>query len=177
MARTPLLLTTEFAALMGNFQGNWGSMELTTDIAICKFLNVTAKEAHLITAGMLFGRKAQLLAGLVSRSDHPKKSEILGAFNKIRGMSKRDMFAHAYIRSDATTVTFLDRSAGGEFTAAEHTYTLQQFKKYVSDFAVAGGDFYAALGLTKEECNEFANAALSLNRKPKTSPGAPSASA
>jgi hypothetical protein len=162
---------------MGNFHGNWGSMELTTDIAICKFLNVTTKEAHLITAGMLLGRKALLLAGLVSRSDHPQKTEILSAFNRIRGMSRRDMFAHAYIRSDATTVTFLDRSSGGEFIAKEHTYTLEQFRKHVADFAKAGGEFYAALGLTKEECNEFAKAALSLNRKSKTSPGAPSDSA
>ncbi len=92
-------------------------------------------------------------------------------------MSKRDTFAHAYIRSDADTVTFLERAGGGEFYAKEHTYTLAEFRKYAADFAKAGGELYAALGQTKEECNEFAEAALSLNRKSKTSPAAPSESA
>ena len=172
-----LLFTTEFAELMGKFQGAWASLELVTDVAICRFLKVTAKETHLITAGMTFGRKAQLLAGLVARSEHPKKSEILDAFNKIRGTSKRDTFAHSYIKSDADTVTFLDRAGGGEFHAKEHTFTLEQFRQHVTDFTQAGGRLYLALGLTDRECNEFANAALSLNRKSATSPEAPSDSA
>jgi hypothetical protein len=161
---------------MGAFQSMWGSTEIVTDYAICKFLKVTPGQAHLITAGMLFGRKGRLLADLIARSDDPKKDQILGAFNKLRGMSKRDMFAHAYVRSDSNTITFLDRS-GGEFRAQEHTFTLDEFRAYVTGFSEAGTAFRSAIGATKEELDAFAKAALSLSRKSKTSPGNPSSSA
>lgn len=111
MASTgPLAFRDDYTQLMGQFQSNWAATEIVTDYAIYKFLKVTPGQAHLITSGMMFGRKARLLADLIGKSDDPKKAQILGAFNKLRGMSKRDMFAHAYVRSDRASITFLDRS-------------------------------------------------------------------
>jgi len=79
----PLAFREDYTQLMGTFQSMWGSVEIVTDYAICKFLKVTPGQAHLITAGMLFGRKGRLLADLISRSDDPKKDRILGAFNNV----------------------------------------------------------------------------------------------
>ncbi len=172
----PLAFREDYTQLMGTFQSMWGSTEIVTDYAIYKFLKVTPGQAHLITAGVLFGRKGRLLADLVARSDDPKKDHILGAFNKLRGLSKRDMFAHAYVRSDSNTITFLDRS-GGEFRAQEHTFTLDEFRAYVKEFEKAGIEFNQALGASKEELDAFAKAALSFSRKSKTSPGNPSSNA
>lgn len=177
MASTgPLAFRDDYTQLMGRFQSMWGSTEIVTDYAICKFLKVTPGQAHLITAGMLFGRKGRLLADLIARSDDPKKDRILSAFNKLRGLNKRDMFAHSYLKSDSKTITFLDRSAG-EFRAQEHTFTIDQFRAYVTDFEKAGTEFYSAIGATKEELDAFAKAALSLSRKSKTSPDNPASSA
>jgi hypothetical protein len=111
----PMVWRDDYTQLMGHFQSMWGSVEVITDYAIWRFLKVTPGQAHLITSGMMFGRKARLLADLIGRSDDPKKAQILGAFNQLRGLSKRDLFAHAYVRSDGKSVTFLERSQGGEF--------------------------------------------------------------
>ncbi|RDV05132.1 hypothetical protein [Undibacter mobilis] len=168
-----LALRNEYTRLVGLFQGAWASLELTTDYAIGQFLNVTHEQCHLITAGMMFGRKSRLLADLIKRSDHPQKSKILEPFNKIRGMSKRDVFAHGYIRGDAESVTFLERAAGGEFKATEHTFTFMEFQIHVATIAKLATEFYEALGCTREQVSDFANAALSLNRKSKKSPETP----
>jgi hypothetical protein len=165
-------LSDEYLIMMGLFQGAWASMDLTTDYAIWKFLNVTPEQAHLITSGMMFGRKARLLADLIGRSDHPNKAEILGSFSKFRGISKRDVFAHSYVWSDHSTVRFIDRQSGGEYKAKEHTFTLAQFTDHVLEVALVAERFYLALGATSEEVNDFGNASLSLNRRSKTSRGA-----
>jgi hypothetical protein len=117
-------MSDDYLILMGLFQGAWASVELTTDYAIWKFLKVTPEQAHLITSGMMFGRKARLLADLVGRSDHPAKAVILGAFNDLRGMSKRDVFAHSYVWLDRKVIKFIDRQTGGEYRAKEHTATI-----------------------------------------------------
>jgi hypothetical protein len=167
----------DYTQLMGRVQSQWAALEIITDYAIGKFLKVTDGQAHLITSGMMFGRKGRLLADLVAKSDNPKKAEILGAFNKLRGMSKRDMFAHSYLRSSEDSVTFLDRSVSGEFRAEEHTFTLKEFRAYVTDFEIAIGAFRTSLGASSEQLVDFANAALSLSRNSKTSPGKPRESA
>jgi len=125
----------------------------------------------------MFGRKSRLLADLIAKSDDSKKAAILGAFNKLRGMSKRDMFAHSYLRSTKDTVTFLDRSVSGEFGAEENTFTLDEFRAYVMDFGDAIGAFRASLGASKAQFEAFAKAALSLSRNSNTSPGTPRESA
>jgi hypothetical protein len=160
---------------MGLFNGAWASFDLTTDYAIYKFLKVTPHQAHLITSGMMFGRKARLLADLIGRSDHPEKAKILGAFNKARGGNKRDVFAHGYIWSGPDTVKFIERSVSGEFKAVEHEFTLDELETHALNFILASQAFWDALGVTNDEAQAFANAALSLNRKPKTSPGSPAA--
>ena len=130
-------LTDNYHKIMGLFNGTWATLDLATDYAIYKFLNVTPGQAHLITSGMMFGRKARLLADLIGHSDHPQKAQVLGAFNKVRGDNKRDIFAHSYIRSGDNLVTFVDRSSSGEFKATEHTFTMLELAKHVHDFTFA----------------------------------------
>ena len=159
---------------VGLFQGAWASLDLLTDYAIWKFLKVTPEQAHLITSGMMFGRKARLLADLIGRSDHPNKAEILGAFNEVRGtMNKRDIFAHSYVWSDQNLVKFIDRQAGGEYKAKEHSFTLKQFQNYVLEFSRSAARFYLSVGATRDEIDAFGDAALSLNRRSTTSHGEP----
>jgi hypothetical protein len=170
LGSVPMKMSPQFASLLGLFHIAWGDIELITDFAIGKFLNVTFEQAHLLTAGVLFGRKARLLVDLVKRSDHPKKAEILGPFNDIRGNSMRDIFAHGYIASGKKAVAFLDRSSGGEFRAKEHPFTMDAFRAHVVKLKENGERFQAALGVTTDELDAFAQAALSPARKPKESP-------
>lgn len=149
---------------MGLYQGNWAALELTTDYAIYQFLDVTAEQAHLITSGMMFGRKGRLLADLIGTSKHPKKAVLLGAFNKIRGVSKRDLFAHSYLRSDKNTVTFLERLSGGSFKAKEVTFTLDEFKVHALEFATACQNFYEALEVEYPKIDAFARSALKVKQ-------------
>jgi hypothetical protein len=166
-------LTDDYHKAMGLFNGMWASLDLTTDYAIYKFLNVTPGQAHLITSGMMFGRKARLLADLIGHSNHPNKAQILGAFNKVRGGNMRDIFAHSYIRSGINSVTFVERSTSNEFKATEHTFTMLALAQHVHDFAAGVEAFWTSLGVTKSEIEAFAMAAFSLNRKSKTSPVKP----
>ena len=52
----------EFRRALGLFYVNWATLDLTVDYAISQFLKVSAKQAHLITGGMMFGPKARALS-------------------------------------------------------------------------------------------------------------------
>jgi hypothetical protein len=162
-AATAIALSCE----LGLFHFAFAQLDRCTDFAICKFLNVTPQEAHLITSGMMFGRKARLLADLIARSDHPQKASLLGSFNAVRGNNKRDIIAHGHLISDEndTSITFLERSVSGEFRAKKHTFTMLEFITYVIAFYGQFQAFHDALGVTDKELEDFSNAALSLNRK------------
>jgi hypothetical protein len=167
-----LLFDPSFIHELGWFFGAWATFDLVTDFAIGKFLNASPEDTHLITAGMVWGRKARLLADLIKRSSHPNKAELKRALGVIQGHAKRDMLAHSYMRSDATTVTFVHRQAGSGYCATELTFTLESFRKHVKTFTQASVDFNNALGPpAPAEMSAFASASLSLNSKSSKSPG------
>ena len=176
MAKTPLAQRPEFTQLMGLFHGYWSSLDLTIDYAICQFLKVTHHQAHLITAGMTSGPKFRLLADLIGRSDHPKRDQLLGSLNGIRAIQKRDVFAHSYIESFSDSVNFLSRTTGGTYKATKHEFTQSSFEKHILEMVKVSMQFYDALGASRADLQTFAEAALSLNRKSKTSTGKPSKS-
>jgi hypothetical protein len=165
MAKKPLARRPEFTQLLGLFQIYWSSLDLTIDYAICQFLKITHHQAHLITGGMMSGPKFRLLVDLIKRSDHPQRDSLRGALNKIRAIQKRDVFAHSYIESYQDSVTFLSRTVGGEYEATDHKFTEATFGAHVKEVAEVGMQFYTALGVTRDELQAFAKAALSLNRK------------
>lgn len=162
-----LQFSAEYNKWMGIFNACWSAMDLSTDLVICKFLGVTYLQAHLITSGMMFGRKARLLADLVGRSSHPDRDKILGTFNKIRSEAHRDVFAHSYVLADSQSIIFIDRPGGGEARAKQYTYSLDEFIAHVKKFMDLGAEFENAVRnvYSDSERNTFAKAALGLNRK------------
>lgn len=168
-----VISTPEYLILMGGFQTGWASVELVTDFAIWKLLKVTREQAHLITSGMMFGRKARLLADLIGRSDLPNKAAVMTAFNKVRGKNLRDVFAHSYLGASRDGVVFLERKSGGEYKGVEHPFTLKEFEKHVYRVLAESSEFQAAIGVSGEELQAFAQAALSLDRNEETSPDSP----
>jgi hypothetical protein len=163
-SKNKLIFNPGFLQLLGMFHGAWASVDMTADFAIGQFMKLPHQQTHLMTAGMAVGAKFRLLADLIGRSDHPKKSELLGALNKIRGETKREVLAHSYIRSSATAVTFLDRKGGGEYRAKEYPFSLLQFSSHVKILTQSGQDFEAALGADPKELRDFWDAAISANR-------------
>jgi hypothetical protein len=171
----PMAKHTSYLQLLGIFHSNWSAIDVYTDFAIYQFLHVTPQQAHLITSGMVFGRKARLLDDLIRHSDDARKQKLMEAFNKIRA-AKRDIISHSYVASDAVSVKFMERNTSGKFKANIHTYTFDEFRQHVLDIHYAADEFYAALEASKENIDAFANAALSLNRKSDTSPESPTES-
>ena len=167
----------DFVWFLGAFFGAWATLELVTSYGIGVFLKITEEEAHILTSGMEFGRKGTLLRNLAYRSDHQKKAEIIGAVGRIQNESKRNVFAHSFILSGAESVTFIDRSRGGDYSATNHTFTLREFSDHVIAFTKTCAELEQHLGVNKEALHRFAMAALSANTKSTRSPVPPSESA
>jgi hypothetical protein len=155
-----LIYRPEFAHLLGNFHLIWSGIDQIVDYAICEFLKITPEQSHLLTSGLLFGRKAQLLAAFISRSDHSRKKEMLTALNTLRGEAKRDVVVHSYLDSTPTTVTFLHRSAGGEYAVKKHTYSLTEFRSHVLKVGDAARKLQEAVGVTQSQLTEFEESAI-----------------
>jgi hypothetical protein len=161
---TAYILTEEYIKWLGRFHHNWSAIDLHVDYAIYKFLQVTALQAHLITSGMMFGRKARLLVDLIKHSTHPKRTELLSVFGRIT-KANREIITHSYVRSNADSVTFMERKISGPFTAKEHTFSKDEFLRHIEAVAIAGEELRSLLAVSSDDLNEFATAALSLNRK------------
>lgn len=157
-----LSMKNEFLGLVGAFQQAWANAEVAIDLAIRDLLRLTTDEAHLLTAGLEFNRKASLLRSLIGKSDYKKKAQAVKALNTMQNESKRNVFAHSYIASNRTTVSYIERSRGGKYKATEHNFTLLQFAAHTSKFAGASMEFSEALGQTDAEINAFGKAALAV---------------
>jgi hypothetical protein len=114
LSQTPI-----FQRELGRFFGAWTSAEATIDFSIGKLLKITHEESHLITATLEFGRKITLLRSLVSRHRSKNKETIIKCLNTLQNESKRNVFAHSYIGSTKTVVTFIERIPYGKFSANE----------------------------------------------------------
>lgn len=169
MTNTPrknLCFHPDFLHALGLFNGAWASLELMTSYGIGKFLKISFEEAHVLTSGMEFGRKATLLRNLVYRSDDQDKQAIINLIGKIQNESKRNVFAHSYIISNPERVTFIDRSRGGDYVATEHSFSLWEFAEHVGSFTKTAGTLERAIVKDMAELHDFAKAALRANTKP-----------
>jgi hypothetical protein len=168
----PLANDAQYLQNLGVFHSNWSAIDLYTDFAIFQFLKVTPEQAHIITSGMMFGRKARLLDDLIRHSNDQRKPKLLEAFNKIRA-AKGDIISHSYVKSDMLTVTFLEKNISGSFKTKPHTYSAKDFYDHVKTTADAAKAFFAALECNQDDINAFAEAAVNLTNKSSTSPGSP----
>jgi hypothetical protein len=164
----PYSSTIPFQNALGIFHSNWNAIDLYTDFAIYQFLKVTPEQAHLITSGMMFGRKARLLSDLIKNSSDARKQKLLDAFGKV-GKAKREIITHSYLASGPFNVRFLERNTSNAFKAKVHDFSPQQFHEHVQFIAKSAEEFRDALEISQDELNDFVNAALSLNNSPTTS--------
>jgi hypothetical protein len=167
-ATKELIFSQQFMKLVGAFHLSWSAVDQTADYAIWQFLKITPEQSHLITSALMFGRKAQLLVGLISRSEHPRKNEMLTALNFLRGEGKREVITHSYVVSSDDTVTFLHRTGGG-YNVKKHTFTLAQFERHVLAVLGAGEDFQKAIGVTLSQLAAFEEAAIKAAKRHSTS--------
>ncbi|HLL26366.1 MAG TPA: hypothetical protein VKT73_01770 [Xanthobacteraceae bacterium] len=172
-----LLFDERFLWFLGAFHGAWSSLELVTSYGIKKFLNISDEQAHILTSGMEFGRKAILLRNLAYRSEDPKRKTIIQLVAKLQNESKRNVFAHAFMISNESAVTFIDRTRGGDYEATKHVFTLKEFADHVTSVTATAKELHAALDLNDEILHRFAMAALSANTKSAKSPTPPISSA
>ena len=101
---------------------------------------------------------------------------VRAALARSRAIQKRDVFAHSYIESFSDSVNFVSRTTGGTYKATKHEFTQSSFEKHILEMVKVSMQFYDALGASRYDLQTFAEAALRLNRKSKTSTGKPSTS-
>jgi len=164
-----------FLANYGLFHSVFGSLDVAVDLGIGKFLRLTAHETHLLTTGVDFGRRLQLLIGLAEHHNHPNKKAIISALKKIQDEAKRNAFAHSFLSSDETTVTFIYRHRERPLEAKRYKFTGPEFQKHVYAFIEAAQAYQTALGVTGEEYRDFADAVIKEANSETTSPVPPSA--
>jgi hypothetical protein len=168
-----LVFHRDFVWFLGAFNATWASLELISSYGIYKFLKITAEETHILTSGMEFGRKLTLLRNLVYRSNDHKKKDIIRLVSKIQNESKRNVFAHSFIISGPDTVTFVERSRGGDYAVTRHTYSLKSWADHCCAVARYASQLEQSLGVDKSELHSFAQAAFKADTKSTKSPDPP----
>jgi hypothetical protein len=169
----------EFYQLVGQFHVLWSSLDLSIDFAIGKFLKLPAKDTHLVTTGMFYGRKIRLLLDLVNR-DRKLPYRLRTKYNQsLKALlgSKRDLLTHGYLSSGPDSVSFFLRKSGDQFSVQNQTFTIEEFREHIRRFAEACGSLQECLDATAggTTFKAFATAVFSLNRRSNKSPATPAA--
>jgi hypothetical protein len=163
---------------LGHFYGLWSALESSLDYMIGRLLKIPHVETHILTVGMEFGRKANLLRTLLARSDHPEKDRIRSLLRKIQNEARRNIFTHSIMHSDAESVTFVHRKMDGDYTGTPWRFTGEEFRQHVSDITAYAGDLSDLLGIDEADFQAFGRAASTNTRSSSTtSPHPPSSSA
>lgn len=168
-----LIHDAEFLKHLGLFHSVWGTFDLTVDFAIGRFLGLSNRATHLLTVGMEFGRKAQLLQALAKNSKHPGAKAMAVALGKIQNGAKRNVLAHSFIASGRDAVTFVYRDRDKPTEAKEYDASGIDFQRHVYMFIKVAQEFSAALGATNLEFRRFVAASLKAKKRAATSPKAP----
>jgi hypothetical protein len=146
----------QFNLMLGMFYSAWTSTDMTIDYAIGRFLEISRKQTHVLTSGMMYGTKIRLLKELVKDSDHENKAEITYALNSLQNESKRNVFAHSYIVGDPNSITFVERTSGGPYSVRTHKFTLIQWNSHVTHFVTISKRLWDALEISPEALEAFA---------------------
>lgn len=153
--------------MLGLFHATWATADCLVDFAIGDLLALSHEKTHLVTSGMMFGRKARLLSDLIRQSDHPKKADLKAALRVIRGTARRDVIAHSYMRADDDgRLVFLERSISGDFAARSHAFTRKELAGHVQNLCNATMQMAHALGVSDDELNAFVDATAGASRAP-----------
>ena len=172
-----LIFDRAFLYHYGMYHGILGSLELVLCYAITELLKVSPETGHVVTSGMELGRKLTLLRNVAYRSDHPQKRRIMSVAGTIQNESKRNVFAHSYITSEKDTVTFVERSRGGDYRVVKHIYTLKEFVAHVQNFVKCASELETLLGITPDKLRQFGEAAFKAETNETKSPTPPIESA
>jgi hypothetical protein len=171
------VMTSDFLCNLGTFYGFWSSLETTLDYLIGRYLKLPHEETHILTAGMEFGRKANLLRALVMRTSDPNKDKIRDALTKIQNESKRNLFSHSLINSNPHSITFVYRKTDGVYSATETRFTPPEFADHLKKIARLAGEFTKLVKIDEADFQAFGKAALSAAQSATTSPHPPSSNA
>jgi hypothetical protein len=140
----------------------WLMFDVIADFSVKQFLNITTDQAHILAAGMEFGRKLRFLFELIKRSTHPKRDILMESVRKLQ-TAKRDIITHSYIAANLNSVTFIYR-ARGEYAAGKLEFSITEFETHVSTMIEAAKKYQDALNEPEDNLVVFANAALSLKK-------------
>ena len=172
-----LVFDPNFLWCPGAFWGSWNSVELIISLAIGKLLNISYERTHILTSGMEFGRTANLLRNLVYQLESPDKGKITKLIGRLLNESKRNALAHGILVSNPTTVTFIDRTRGGDYSATAHRFTLREFSEHIQNITKIGEELRVLLSISNDDLHDFAMAALRADTKSTKSPVPPNSKA
>jgi len=144
----PFANTPVFNASFGAFYAAWTAVELNIDFAIWRILKIPAESAHALVGPVEFGRKAAILRSLLPSSDYKNVEQIKRHLTRLSSASLRNVFAHSFMASDATSVTFIHRTGQGQYQAQGYRFEAVKFVEHVKSFTQEAEDFEHALGIT-----------------------------
>ena len=144
----------------------WGA-ELITSVAIGHILgNRRYATTHIITAGIEFGRKANLLRNLLHEIDatEPAHPPVMGglirSIGRLQNESKRNAIAHGIFVTDDKTVTFIDLPKGGDFIATPHRFMLKELKDHTDNVMRIGEEIRTTLRISGNGNSTFCDGCI-----------------
>lgn len=157
----PFANTGDFYTALGRFYAVWSAVELDIDCAIGKLKQLPPEEAHRLVAAMKFSKKLDVLRFLLDNSKYENVAQLKEFLDRIENETLRNVFAHSFMASDSSSVSFYHRrSRQGQYSCEPYRFEAENFFVHVQNFAQLAHDFERAFGFAQKEVGKFASFAL-----------------
>ena len=149
---------TQFLHDFGALLSLWAELEMAIEIRIAQLTGMSALDASIVLGSLQAGTRKNILFSLLSERGDKGTIAIVKA--TISG-SKRNPFVHSQLATeeDFSLFRLYQREVKDTYVVIARDYTADSFHEHFLAFRELHADACAALGVTDDQIDEYANGA------------------
>jgi len=142
------------AAALGHFVMAWSLVESTLEVAIAKQLRLWPLDGSIVTAGLMFQGRANLLLSLLNRSPS-RNRDAIATVKAMQGIQDRNDILHSVLGGSTEFIWFNRRRIQQEFTSKIEVYDQKRLLEAARRCSDLSTELMNALGISKADYESF----------------------
>jgi hypothetical protein len=142
------------AAALGHFVMAWSLVESTIEVAIAKQLRLFPLDSSILTAGLMFQGRANILLSLLNRSS-ARNTDAISIVKKMQNLGDRNDIMHSVIGGAKSVIWFNRRRTQEVFSSKIEKYDINRLLDAALRCSDLATELMTALGIKKEDYTSF----------------------
>ena len=140
--------------MLGAFVVGWSVFESVLDVAISRQLKITDEQGLIVTSGLAFERKLQILIALLSLEKDEHRSTI-SSLKRIKKVAARNLLLHGNIWIGDDHLHFVQVLTDDGLKAREIKHNVKNFATSIQEIMQLVESVKSALSITDDDRSRF----------------------